>query len=205
MSNTTPVVGLLGAVATTVWVVVAPDNVVGPLADAPFELPATAVREPVDGCVELVDGDGGTRRTCPQPPLERYDTVRFDDAGVLVVDTPDGPRVIDPDRTGTGGPTSDRTDDPLDVDGPAPVYADGDVVRVDRRGSSDDDVVLDLGGPTAGLRGAVASPDGAHVVAFDARGRVLVAEAARPDRVHVWFTVEDDGWFDLRRAVRWDD
>ena len=199
-------VGLLVAVAVLVWVAVAPDNVVGTVAEAGIDVPAVAaVDVDAGGCIELVGGDGAARTTCTT--IEDAATTGgqpwwVDDQ--LVVETRDGPVLVDPET----GEVSEESPDDVDRGRPEPlfreVWVDGGVVR---RGDWGDDgeVLLDLGGPVGRLRDATLSPDERWVVATDEQDRVLVARTDQPDEVLVWFELDEDGWFDVRRQVRWEE
>lgn len=206
-------IGLLGVVVTVAWIGLAPDNVVGTVADAGITVPATAVaataREAdgdLDGetCLRVVEGDGGDRRLCPEVGLLDPGGVWWSEDGRLVVASRDGEYLLDPTTGAADGPATEGQSFPPDTGFREDVHTDGPVVRRGPWGS-DGPVVLDLGGPVGRLDVAVSSPDGQWVVAVDRDGRVLVAEASRPTEVHVWFEVPEDRWFDPWTAVRWEE
>lgn len=201
--------GLLGVVVTVAWIALAPDNVVGTVAGAGIEVPATAVvavdgDTDAEGCLRLVEGDGSDRRLCPEVDgVIEPGSVWWADDGRLVVPTRTGEHLVDPTTGEAEGPVTGEERYPPEERFREDVHADGSVVRRGPWGG-DGPVVLDVGGPVGSLDAAVMSPDGGWVVAVDRDGRVLVAASASPTEVHVWFEVAEDRWFDPWTALRWE-
>lgn len=204
-----PVVAAVGVLLTAVvlaWVVVAPDNVVGPVEEAPFALEATAVTVTADGdCLRLVGGDGTASELCPAWAGGRVHAVWWEGTGRLVADGADGLVAVDP-ATGEVTRLDPEADSfPGDTGpgaDPEAVHPDGSVVRAGPW-DTDGEVVLDLGGPVTRLEGAVLSPDGEVVVAVDSRQRVVVAEVDDPTAVYVWFEASEGAGFDPYGGVDW--
>lgn len=203
-------VGVLGALATLLWVTVAPDNVVGEVSEAPFVVPATlvvdagAVGDDVGSdCVLLVDGSGTSRRVCPTGVPAS--SLRWDDRGRLRGVADEGEVVVDP-VTGDVGPavTADDTQEHRDMR-----YADLVTTRdrqvVDERAGDDHDPLLDLGGPRGRLIAADRSPSGEYAVAVAADGRVLVARTDAPRSVYVWTRVGEDEYGIGPSSIRWEE
>lgn len=149
----------IGAVAVMAallaWLAFWPDAVAGPLAEAPFTVPATLVVPPDDdGCLDVVAGDGTVTTHCIDELAADRDAeyvwteARFDADGDLRVfrEDQDGRFTLRVDAT--SGEVLERTDDdpgeddrfyreleePIDgmeppVESNTAIYTDGDVVR----------------------------------------------------------------------------
>lgn len=193
-------VALLLTAGLLAWVAIGESSVQLPLAEAPYTVPAELVLlEPTDGCVVVVDGAGEEQRTCDERLTGAF-AAYWSDRDVWV-DAPGGPLRVEP-----GGAVERAEDDAREFEEPprppgreAEIEVDGDVVRLDGR------VVLDVDAPPGhGINWAVASPDGAWVVADDREGRVLVTPVDGSAPPAVWGTADRESYVDLYGVVRWE-
>lgn len=225
---------LIATAALLAWLAIAPTAIAGPLAEAPFTVPATLVVPPDDdGCLRVVEGDGTDRQHCldqlaPSDDEFRFVEAYFDDQGRLlagespellhldpatgeVLGTVD---VADVEGDSARPPTSeDAPLEPVPADDAPPtalptVYAEGDQVL--REGASGDErdereVVLDLEAPPGyRLEHAIMSPDEQWVVALTPDDKVVVAPTDGSAAPYVWTEIDEDRWVDLWRAIHWD-
>jgi hypothetical protein len=215
-------VSLAITVALLVWMAIAPTAVAGPIAQAPFTVPATLLVTPDDdGCLSLVEGDGTSTEHCSDDWVndqaeDRYVDAYFDAQGRLLVGAYPELSIVDVatgDVIGTVNADSEPQTEPgreFDEDAPQ-VYGRGDrVYRNDNpttfeREPGGDELLLDLQAPPGyEVTDAVLSPDGTWLLVRTNRDQVLVAPADGSTAPYEWTVAPDDRWVDLRSHVRWD-
>lgn len=210
---------LLVTVALLAWLALAPTAVAGPLAAAPFEVPATLVTDAgEDGCFRVVAGDGAlVGQHCFEAGDDGWVQSYFNERGDLLVRTGSDGVVMEVDpvtgevlrdvprdeweRAGDAGPGA-----PPDDAGPPAGFVTTDGDQVVQHGDGEPRVLLDLDAPPGyELRNAAVSPDGDWVVAVTPHGEVVVAPTDGSAPPHVWVRSQDEAtWLDLHGAIRWD-
>ncbi len=199
------VIALMATIGMVVWMAAVPTKVEGQLSAAPFQVPGTlATNLSESGCLNLVDGRGGSTALCIEDAAE-YGEVFFDEDGRLLVGGDREELLVVDQQSGEVLDTVAfeeyyRFEEPPGREG---VWLNVDGAQV--RDPDTDEVLLDVGGPPGyRLEQAVMSPDGEWVVAVDPGDRVIVAPVDGSAGPYVWAELQD-GWLDLGRAILWTD